>query len=108
MPLRAKKLAAIVLGTALFALPAFAQDGEVIKKQYDDGSIYEGTFKDGRQDGTGSFTLPNGYSYTGDWVAGEIRGEGVARYPNGSVYTGRFAAGKPDGRGKLDYAEGGS
>ena len=34
---------------------AFAQDqGEVITKQYDDGSVYEGTFLNGLQDGTGT------------------------------------------------------
>ena len=46
-----------VLVLALAAVPTlvFAQtDGEVIAKQYDDGSVYEGTFKDGRQDGTGT------------------------------------------------------
>jgi hypothetical protein len=37
------------------ARPAFAQDGEVITKQYDDGSVYEGTFLNGRQHGTGTY-----------------------------------------------------
>ena len=37
---------------------AAAQDGEVQTKQYDDGGIYEGTFKDGLQHGTGTYTLP--------------------------------------------------
>ena len=64
---------------ALMATGAFAQsDGEVITKQYDDGSVYEGTFKDGLQSGTGTYTLPNGYQYTGEWVAGEIKGKGTA------------------------------
>ncbi|MGL4320157.1 MAG: 2-isopropylmalate synthase, partial [Paracoccaceae bacterium] len=36
---------------------AFAQD-EVVTKQYDDGSVYEGTFLNGLQHGTGTYTLP--------------------------------------------------
>ncbi len=28
---------------AALALPAQAQDGDIITKQYDDGSVYEGT-----------------------------------------------------------------
>lgn len=76
---------------ALSSGPALAQsDGEVITKQYDNGSVYEGTFRNGRQHGKGTYRLPNGYEYSGDWVDGEIRGQGRARYPNGSVYEGAF------------------
>ncbi|MDO8884839.1 MAG: 2-isopropylmalate synthase, partial [Pseudotabrizicola sp.] len=75
-----------MLGVAVlgFALPwgVLAQEGEIVTKQYDDGSFYEGTFLNGRQHGSGTYTLPNGYSYSGEWVAGEILGQGVARYPN--------------------------
>ncbi len=77
-------------------------------KQYDDGGVYEGTFKDGKQDGIGTYRLPNGYEYTGAWVDGEIRGQGVARFPNGSVYEGAFAKGKPEGFGKITFADGGT
>src|SRR6056297_1064558 len=87
---------------------ALAQDGEVQTKQYDDGGIYEGTFRNGLQHGTGTYTLPNGYEYSGEWVDGEIRGQGVARFPNGSVYEGQFAKGKPEGVGKIVFADGGT
>ncbi|MDE3120396.1 MAG: 2-isopropylmalate synthase, partial [Paracoccaceae bacterium] len=46
--------------------------GDVITKQYDNGGVYKGTFKDGKQDGTGTYTMPNGYTYTGDWVMGQM------------------------------------
>ena len=75
---------ATALLIAGFAASAQAQD--IQTKQYDDGGVYEGTFVDGLQDGTGTYRLPNGYEYSGDWVAGEIRGQGIARFPNGSVY----------------------
>ncbi|HHI69613.1 MAG TPA: 2-isopropylmalate synthase, partial [Rhodobacteraceae bacterium] len=62
----------------------FAQNtGEILTKQYDDGGIYEGTFKDGKQHGTGTYRLPNGYEYSGEWVDGEIKGQGTAKFPNG-------------------------
>ena len=88
--------------------PAFAQDGDVITKEYDDGGVYEGTFRDGKQHGNGTYRLPNGYVYQGEWVDGEIRGQGRAEFPNGSVYEGEFAAGKPEGRGKIVFADGGT
>ncbi len=95
--------------TGLLGGAAFAQQGDdVVTKQYDDGGVYEGTFRNGLQHGTGTYRLPNGYEYTGDWVEGEIRGEGVARFPNGSVYEGQFAKGKPEGSGKIIFADGGT
>ena len=55
----------------------YAQNtGAVETKQYDDGGIYEGTFKDGKQHGTGNYRLPSGYEYNGEWVDGEIKGQG--------------------------------
>ncbi|HAR53448.1 MAG TPA: 2-isopropylmalate synthase, partial [Roseovarius nubinhibens] len=99
---------AALIVTLAAAGAAQAQDGEIRTKQYDDGGVYEGTFKNGLQHGTGSYTLPNGYQYRGDWAEGEIRGTGVARFPNGSVYEGEFAAGKPNGVGKITFTDGGT
>ena len=80
----------------------------VVTKQYEDGGVYEGTFRNGRQHGQGSYTLPSGYRYEGDWVDGQIVGQGRATYPNGSTYEGHFDAGKPHGKGKITYADGGT
>ena len=55
---------ALVLSALLS--PAFAQDNAVSTKQYDDGGIYKGTFRNGVQHGTGTYTLPNGYEYSGN------------------------------------------
>ena len=67
----------LTLCLALLPLPALAQEGDVQTKQYDDGGVYEGTFKDGVQHGMGTYKLPNGYEYTGQWEDGEIKGEGI-------------------------------
>lgn len=90
--------AAAVLGLLAGASTAGAQ---VVSKQYDDGGVYEGTFRNGRQHGQGSYELPGGYRYEGDWVEGEIQGQGRASFPNGSAYEGQFAKGKPHGTGTI-------
>ncbi len=64
-------LAATILG---FSGAAFSQSASVQSKQYEDGGFYEGTFKNGRQHGQGTYSLPSGYEYTGTWVLGEISG----------------------------------
>ena len=89
-------------------LAAIAQDESVLTKQYDDGGVYEGTFRGGLQHGEGSYKLPNGYEYAGEWVDGEIKGQGVARFPSGAVYEGSFAKGKPEGFGKITFGDGGT
>ena len=84
--IRSKTVSLGIAGALLFASPILAQQGDsVVTKQYDDGGVYEGTFKEGRQHGTGTYRLPNGYEYSGEWVDGGILGQGVARFPNGSV-----------------------
>ena len=98
----------LALCLSLLPFSVSAQDGSVLSKQYDDGGVYEGTFRGGVQHGTGTYTLPNGYEYSGEWVDGEIKGSGTARFPNGSIYEGSFAKGKPDGIGKITFADGGT
>ena len=83
-------LQVVAVALALAAGAAAQTEGEVITKQYEDGSVYSGTFRNGLQNGTGNYKLINGYEYSGDWVDGEIKGNGTARYPNGSVYVGAF------------------
>ena len=69
---------------------------EVVTREYENGGVYEGTFKDGKQDGHGTYRLPNGYEYTGDWVDGEIRGQGESHFSNGSTDSSSFIADKPE------------
>jgi len=58
-----RSVVAAVLAAGL-ATGGYAQT--VQTKQYDDGGVYEGTFLDGKQHGTGTYRLPNGYEYTGE------------------------------------------
>lgn len=61
-------IAAVALGLAAGA--ALAQDN--MRKEYDDGSVYEGSFRNGVQHGHGIYTKPNGYRFEGDFVEGAI------------------------------------
>ena len=97
-----------VIAITLLPGAMFAQGTTLGSKQFDNGGVYEGAFRNGLQHGQGTFRMPNGYEYTGDWVDGEIMGQGVARFANGSVYEGSFAKGKPEGLGKITYVDGGT
>ena len=91
----ARALAAALVVSAPGLAPATAQTDGVLTRQYEDGGVYEGEFRDGLQHGQGTYRLPNGFEYTGEWVDGQITGQGVARYPSGAVYEGSFVAGGP-------------
>ena len=65
---------------ALAPAAALAQE-QVLTKEYDNGGVYEGTFVDGRQQGQGTYRLPNGYEYTGDVGRGPHRGPGPGHLP---------------------------
>ena len=95
------RFAPLLLAAVAFtaASTATGQTSSILTKQYEDGGVYEGTFKDGRQHGIGTYTLPSGYEYTGAWLDGEVEGQGIAKFEDGSVYEGTFSRGKPSGRG---------
>ena len=52
----------LIMALTLMPALAFAQSGQVQTKQYDDGGIYEGTFRGGLQHGQGTYKLPNQYT----------------------------------------------
>ena len=78
-------------------MATFAQDQI---KQYDEGSVYEGAFKNGLRNGLGKYTMPDGF-YEGEWKDDQIQGKGVARYPTGQLFEGSFKQGVPDGEGTM-------
>ena len=64
---------------------------------FKDGSSYNGDFKNGKRDGTGTFKWKNGDTYTGEWKDDLMEGEGKFTYKNGDVLEGPFKAGYPNG-----------
>ena len=75
-------------------------------KQYDEGSVYEGSFKNGLRNGIGKYTMPDGFTYEGEWKDDQIQGKGVARYPTGQIFEGSFKQGVPDGEGTMTFSDG--
>ncbi|MBR1663309.1 MAG: hypothetical protein IJ696_03170 [Ruminococcus sp.] len=96
---------------------------------YNNGSVYEGDFKNGIRFGAGKFTgadgvvyvgcfrndipegfgrvsYPDGSSYEGEWRYGGISGKGIFTEPDGSSYEGYFKEGIKDGRGVYTTADG--
>lgn len=73
---------------------------------YDDGSVYEGTFKDGERHGSGTYTFASGSVYTGSWSEGKMHGNGKYIYADGSVYEGAFKNGECHGNGTYTYDNG--
>jgi hypothetical protein len=66
---------------------------------YADGSIYEGSWRDGARHGRGTFVGPLGTRYEGQWKDGEKHGRGTITYLNGIQYSGEWQKGKRHGYG---------
>ena len=61
---------------------------------YPNGRKYVGDWKDGRLNGQGTLLSPDGKKYEGEWKDDKKHGQGTETYPNGSKYTGEFKNGK--------------
>lgn len=71
-----------------------------------DGSVYEGSFKEGIPHGEGRLTTTNGDRYVGGFENGVIHGEGLYLFANGSKYRGDFKRGTFYGFGVLTRGNG--
>lgn len=73
---------------------------------YNDGSKYEGDFKDGKMNGEGTLTFVNGDSYKGNFANDMFSGKGTYKYANGDIYEGDFKNDLFDGNGVLTTKKG--
>ncbi|MBM3362309.1 MAG: hypothetical protein FJY42_06530, partial [Betaproteobacteria bacterium] len=67
---------------------------------------YVGEFRDGKQNGQGTWTHPNGAKYVGEYRDGKQNGRGTWTHPNGEKYVGEFRDGRFHGQGTLTSANG--
>jgi len=65
-----------------------------------DGQRYEGNWKNGKMNGVGEYTWPNGDHYIGEYLNDLKHGKGVLKKVNGEVYDGAWKEGKQDGLGE--------
>ncbi len=73
---------------------------------YNDGSTYEGQWKNNLQHGQGTMHWSNGDSYTGQFVDNMLQGQGTMTWATGNTYTGEFANNQPHGQGTFTWANG--
>jgi len=68
--------------------------------------MYTGTFRDGKQHGTGTLTFADGRKYRGEFRNGAMHGKGVKTWPNGSRYEGQWKRNLPNGEGARLWPDG--
>lgn len=73
---------------------------------WDDGSSYEGEFRNGRIEGKGKLLLPDGSLYEGNFKDETFHGRGKMVYEDGSTYIGDWSFGYREGQGSLVYPDG--
>ena len=64
---------------------AGALSGEV-RAQYNDGRSFEGTLRNSRKEGFGTYAWPDGQRYQGQWRDDLQDGKGTLTFANGDVY----------------------
>ncbi len=73
----------------------------------EDGSAYEGEWRDGCRHGSGRALSADGNVYEGQWAHGKRHGEGKETFASGAHYEGQWEGGKPHGVGRDVWADGG-
>ncbi len=64
-----------------------------------EGEKYEGEWKDGEKNGQGKLIQVDGSKYVGEWINGERNGYGTLTSTNGTKYVGKWRDGKKYGQG---------
>ena len=117
-----KHLLLIILSFLLLSSPVFGDNhkgetlyawGEYIPfvwKEFGDKEThpkYTGDVKNGKPDGQGTETFPDGSKYIGEWIGGKPTGQGTQTYYDGDKYVGLFKDGKYHGQGTYTFSYGG-
>lgn len=74
-------------------------------RYYNDGK-YEGTFKEGKRNGFGTFYNDNGNKYVGNYKNDKSNGKGTYTWKNGDKYIGNYLDGRSNGNGKIIWSDG--
>jgi hypothetical protein len=67
---------------------------------------YSGEWKDGKKNGRGTFTWPDGRKYEGEWKDNAMTGRGVLTLPDGSRYEGQWLNNMRHGKGTFYFPDG--
>ena len=62
--------------------------------------------KDGKRDGVGTMTYPNGDVYTGEWKESKMHGVGTYKYKaSDDIYSGAYVEGLKEGAGTYEFGK---
>ena len=102
-----RHLLIIILSILLLSSPLFGQETGVLFFSFENGEFvyseegeddndgkYVGEFKDGKPNGQGTLTTPDGRKYVGEWKNGKEHGHGTFIFPDGTKYVGEWKNGK--------------
>ena len=67
---------------------------------------YVGDLNNELPDGKGTMTYEDGSKYDGEWKEGKRYGKGTLIYEDGSKYEGEWKNGKKNGQGSIFYHDG--
>ena len=67
---------------------------------------YQGQVKDGKPNGLGSLTYPDGSKYVGEYKDGKKHGQGTSTWSDGRKYVGEYKDGIPNGQGTHTFGKG--
>jgi len=81
------------------------QNGEGTQT-YPDGRKYVGEFKNGLLNGQGTYTNPDGRKFVGEFKDGSLNGQGTYTNPDGTKYVGEYKDGVMNGQGTFTYLNG--
>jgi len=81
----------------------FDGDGHI---WYSDNSVFDGEFRDGMKNGTGTMRFNDGSTYIGSLKMGLFEGYGEFACCSGDLFKGHFVGGKKEGAGKMIFRDG--
>ncbi len=99
----------IIISIILLTSPLFgdSHDGEILygwetssgvqlRKFGDKGTQpqYKGDIENGKPNGLGIMSYPDGSKYIGEWKDGKMDGQGTFTFPGGNKYVGKYKDGK--------------
>ena len=70
---------------------------------YDNKDTFEGSWKDRKKSGLGTYTWSNGDKYVGEYKDGKKSGPGTLKLKTGNIYEGPWSNGKKNGEFKITY-----
>ena len=75
-------------------------------ESWQDGSRYEGGYKEGMKHGHGKYIWNDGSMYEGQWCENKINGVGIYIWPDGRKYSGEWKDNNMHGKGVYRWTDG--